>query len=43
MLSQEARVLRDEKWKAMDIKELTYGDIIELKTGFVIPADCRMI
>ncbi|SBT87129.1 calcium-transporting ATPase, putative [Plasmodium malariae] len=39
----KAKVLRDGKWKIIDSKYLTIGDIIELNVGNKTPADARII
>ena len=38
-----AVVKRDGKWSELPVKELVLGDIVGLKGGDVIPADCRVI
>ncbi|KAK9833891.1 hypothetical protein WJX74_009082 [Apatococcus lobatus] len=38
-----AYALRDGTWQDVPAKELVPGDIIEVKGGDVIPADCRLI
>ncbi len=43
MLSSSARVLRDSKWSAIKARLLVPGDIIKIRFGDVIPADCRVI
>ena len=43
MLNKETSVLRDEKWIQLEIKELTFGDIVKLHSGDVVPADCRLV
>ncbi len=35
-------VLRDKKWQEIDSVDLVPGDIIKIKTGDIIPADCRI-
>ena len=35
-------VKRDGKWGELAVKELVLGDIVGLKGGDVIPADCRV-
>ena len=37
-----AYAIRDGTWQDVAVKELVPGDIIELKGGDVIPADCRV-
>lgn len=43
MLKTESVVLRHNKKEVIDSKELVVGDIIFLKEGFKVPADCRII
>ncbi len=43
MLKNEAMVLRDNKKEKINAEELVPGDIILLKEGDKIPADCRII
>lgn len=33
---------RDGQWKELAVKELVLGDVIALKGGDIIPADCRV-
>ncbi len=42
-LSSSARVLRDNKWQVIKAKMLVPGDIIKVKLGDIIPADCKVI
>lgn len=37
-----AHVLRDGEWKELAARELVPGDVIALKGGDVIPADCQV-
>ena len=39
----EVRVLRDGEWTTAPVKNLVPGDIIELASGTIVPADCRLI
>jgi Ca2+-transporting ATPase len=39
----EVEVRRDSSWKMINSKDLVPGDIIRLKTGNQVPADCRVI
>jgi len=43
MLSSYARVLRDNKWQEIKARMLVPGDIIKVKLGDIIPADCKVI
>lgn len=43
MLSPNARVKRSNEWKIIETKELVPGDIIRLRLGDIIPADCKVI
>ena len=43
MSEGEARVYRDGKLTVLPSRLLTPGDVIELKAGDVLPADCRII
>ena len=36
-------VLRNGKWKMLDAVQLVPGDIIRIKTGQLVPADCRVV
>ena len=36
-------LLRDSKWTETDAKQLVPGDIIQIKVGDKVPADCRLI
>ena len=42
-VSVKSSVLRDGKFKEIDNAMLTVGDIINVKTGDMIPADCLLI
>lgn len=39
-LALKAKVKRDGEWKSIDAAELVPGDLIRLKIGDIIPADC---
>jgi H+-transporting ATPase len=41
-LALKARVLRDGKWDEIDASDLTPGDVVRLRPGDVIPADCKL-
>ena len=43
MSEGEARVYRDGRLTVLPSRMLTPGDVIELKAGDVVPADCRII
>jgi H+-transporting ATPase len=38
-----ARVCRNGKWQLLPARELVAGDLVRIKTGDVIPADCAII
>lgn len=42
-LAPKAKVLRDGKWREQDASILVPGDIISIKLGDIIPADCRLL
>ncbi|EFJ34065.1 hypothetical protein SELMODRAFT_83063, partial [Selaginella moellendorffii] len=42
-LAPQCKALRDGKWKEMEAKFLTPGDIIAIKLGDIIPADARLL
>ena len=42
-LARKALVLRDGEWKSIDAKEIVPGDIIKIKIGDVVPADCKLL
>jgi H+-transporting ATPase len=42
-LARKALVLRDGEWKSIDAKELVPGDVIKVKIGDVVPADCELL
>jgi|TARA_B110000003_G_scaffold8680_1_gene9013 Ca2+-transporting ATPase len=44
MQSEHAKCLRDGRWNgSLEARELVPGDVVELKTGDRVPADCRVI
>ena len=44
MQSEHAKCLRDGAWDgSLAAKELVPGDVVELKTGDRVPADCRLV
>lgn len=42
-LAINARVLRDTKWVNSPARELLLGDVIRLRLGDIVPADCRLL
>jgi magnesium-transporting ATPase (P-type) len=40
--AQECQVLRDGRWQTIEAINLVPGDIIRVKTGECVPADCRV-
>lgn len=42
-LALKAKVKRDGDWKSVDAAELVPGDLIRLKIGDIIPADCVLL
>ena len=42
-LARKALVLREGKWQTIDAKEVVPDDMIKLKIGDVVPADCQLI
>ncbi len=42
-LARMALVLRDGEWKNIDAKEIVPDDIIKIKIGDVVPADCQLL
>ncbi|KAL2630280.1 hypothetical protein R1flu_014966 [Riccia fluitans] len=42
-LALSAKVLRDGTWMKTDVSLLVPGDIISIKLGDIIPADCRLL
>jgi H+-transporting ATPase len=42
-LALQARVRRDGKWITTAARELVPGDLVRLKIGDVVPADCRLL
>ena len=39
----EVEVKRDAKWTVIESQDLVPGDLIRLKTGDLVPADCRVV
>jgi len=42
-LARKALVLRDGEWHSIDAKEIVPEDIIKVKIGDVVPADCELL
>ncbi len=42
-LARSATVLRDGKWREIPAREVVPGDIIKIKIGDIVPADCKLI
>ncbi len=42
-LARKSLVLRDGKWQSIDAKEIVPEDIIKIKIGDVVPADCKLL
>jgi H+-transporting ATPase len=42
-LARKALVLREGKWQSLDAKEIVPEDIIKIKIGDVVPADCELL
>ncbi len=42
-LARKARVLRDNQWSEVDASDLVPGDIVRIRLGDVVPADCILI
>ena len=42
-LALKGRVLRDGEWRSVEARDLVPGDVIRLRMGDIIPADCRLI
>ncbi|NCX94586.1 MAG: HAD family hydrolase, partial [Gammaproteobacteria bacterium] len=42
-LALRAHVLRGKKWRDIDAKLLVPGDVVQVKTGHIIPADLELI
>ncbi|MEZ4766823.1 MAG: plasma-membrane proton-efflux P-type ATPase [Caldilineales bacterium] len=42
-LALQAKVKRDGKWQVLPARELVPGDLIRLRLGDIVPADCRLL
>ncbi len=42
-LARKALVLREGKWQSIDAKEVVPDDIIKVKIGDIVPADCELL
>ena len=42
-LARKATVLRDGKWQQIDAREIVPDDIIKVKIGDIVPADCELL
>ena len=42
-LARKATVLRDGKWQQVDAREIVPDDIIKVKIGDIVPADCELL
>lgn len=42
LAAPSAMCLRDGKWSEIPVRELVPGDVVELKGGDIIPADCTV-
>ncbi|HUY18789.1 MAG TPA: plasma-membrane proton-efflux P-type ATPase [Candidatus Binataceae bacterium] len=42
-LALRARVLRDGRWTELAAAELVPGDLVELRLGNIVPADCTLV
>jgi len=42
-LARKALVLRDGEWKSINAREIVPDDIIKVKIGDVVPADCKLL
>ncbi len=42
-LARKATVLRDGKWQEVDARELVPDDVIKIKIGDIVPADCKLL
>jgi len=42
-LALKARVIRDRQWQEINAADLVTGDVIRLRLGDIIPADCKLM
>jgi H+-transporting ATPase len=42
-LAPKAKILRDGRWSEEEAAELVPGDIVSIKLGDIVPADCRLL
>ncbi|ROP58665.1 HAD-IC family P-type ATPase [Curtobacterium sp. PhB115] len=42
-LRHSARVLRDEQWATVDVRDVVVGDVVRLGVGTVVPGDCVLL
>ena len=42
-LALKARVIRDRKWQEINAADLVTGDVVRLRLGDIIPADCKLM
>jgi len=42
-LAPQARVRRDGQWQTIAAREVVPGDVLSLRLGAIVPADCRML
>ena len=42
-LARKALVLREGEWKSIEAKEVVPDDIVKIKIGDVVPADCKLL
>ncbi|MFX1242146.1 MAG: plasma-membrane proton-efflux P-type ATPase [Promethearchaeota archaeon] len=42
-LALKAEVLRDNKWKEIEARELVPGDVVHVRLGDIIPADVKLV
>jgi H+-transporting ATPase len=43
LAAPQAMVCRDGRWQELPVRELVPGDLVALKGGDVIPADCELV
>lgn len=43
LAAPQAMVCRDGRWQELPVRELVPGDLVALKGGDVIPADCKLV